>query len=146
VLWGHYAARHTGLALGFDVPDELLGAVQYSRKRLVLDVEKLRDPKDFDVELAKRFLFTKYSHWRYEDEVRVFASLNEKDPEKNLYFADFSDQLQLRQVVVAAESKITRSQLKEALGELASDVETIKARLAFGAFRVVRQRNLKLWA
>src|SRR5882724_8377120 len=29
VLWSHYAAKHTGVCLGFDVPDELLGSVSY---------------------------------------------------------------------------------------------------------------------
>jgi hypothetical protein len=33
VQWSHYAAKHRGLCLGFDVPDEHLGRVNYSRKR-----------------------------------------------------------------------------------------------------------------
>ena len=90
-------------------------------------------------------MFTKYAHWRYENEVRCFVTLEDRDPEKNMYFADFSDSLKLVQVIVGAESKVTREALREALGDLARDVEVFKVRLAFKSFRVVRQRNQKLW-
>jgi hypothetical protein len=145
VQWSHYAAKHTGLCLGFDVPDKLLGHVTYSRRRLVVDLEQFHDPRQIDVETAKRFLFTKYSHWRYENEVRCFVTLKDKDAEADLYFADFSEDLHLRQVVVGAQSKVSRIMLKSALGELASTVECFKARLAFESFRVVRQNNEELW-
>lgn len=145
VQWSHYAAKHTGLCLGFDIPDELLGAVTYSRKRLVVDVESFRNPRALSVDTLMRFLFTKYTHWRYEKEVRCFVTLEEKDPEKNLYFAKFSDRLRLAVVIVGAQSALTRATLLGALGDLAPSVETFKARLAFNTFRVVRQRNAKLW-
>jgi hypothetical protein len=73
------------------------------------------------------------------------VTLEDRDPEKNLYFADFSDRLSLAMVIVGAESKVTREVLRSALGELALNVETFKARLAFGSFKVVRQRNPRLW-
>lgn len=145
VQWTHYAAKHTGLCLGFDIPDEHLGRVSYSRKRLVVQTEQFRDPKQLDVETARRFLFTKYSHWRYEDEVRCFVILEDQDPQTNLYFAEFSDRLRLTTVIVGALSSVTRGALQHALGGLASTVETFKARLAFNTFRVVRQRKAELW-
>lgn len=146
VQWSHYAAKHTGMCLGFDIPDEHLGTVSYSRKRLVVETESFRNPRQLDAETATRFLFTKYSHWRYENEVRCFVTLEEKDPEKNLYFAEFSDRLRLSTVVVGAQSSLTRKTIRNALGDLAPNVETFKGRLAFKTFRVVRQRNAKLWA
>jgi hypothetical protein len=145
VQWSHYAEKHTGLCLGFDVPDEHLGPVTYSRKRLVVEAGKFRNPRELSVETVTRFLFTKYSHWRYENEVRCFVTLEERDPEKGLYFAEFSDNLRLSTVIVGAESFATRKAIYDALGELAPAVEIFKARLAFNTFRVVRQRNSKLW-
>lgn len=146
VQWSHYAEKHTGMCLGFDIPDEHLGPVTYSRKRLVVEAESLRNPRELNEETARRFLFTKYSHWRYENEVRCFVTLEEKDPDKNLYFAEFSDKLRLAAVIIGAQSSVTRETLRTALGELSDNVETIKARLAFKTFRVVRQRDPKLWA
>jgi len=145
VQWSHYAAKHTGLCLGFDIPDEHLGAVTYSRKRLVVETDKFRNPGELSFDTATKFLFTKYSHWRYENEVRCFVTLDEKDPDTNLYFAEFSDKLRLAVVVVGAHSTVTRETLRNSLGDLASSVEAFKARLAFNTFRVVRQRNAKLW-
>ena len=146
VQWSHYAEKHTGLCLGFDIPDEHLCAVTYSRKRLVVKAESFRNPHELSVDTVTRFLFTKYSHWRYENEVRCFVTLKDKYPEKNLYFAEFSNKVQLAVVIVGAQSSVTRENLRNALGDLAPSVETFKARLAFKTFRVVRQRNAKLWA
>lgn len=145
VQWSHYAEKHTGLCLGFEVPEESLGAVSYSRKRLAVETESFQDVNQLDVKTVTRFLFTKYSHWRYENEVRSFVTLEEKDTESNLYFANFSDKLHLKQVIVGANSSISRETLKNALGDLAPTVTSFKARLAFQTFRVVRQRNEKLW-
>jgi hypothetical protein len=146
VQWSHYAAKHTGLCLGFDIPDEHLGLVNYSRKRLVIEAENFHEPRQFTPEMATKFLFTKYSHWRYENEVRCFVTLEDRDPEKNLYFADFSERLRLAVVIVGAQSNISRETICNALGDLTPTVEAFKARLAFKTFRVVRQRRASLWA
>ncbi|MGA7181403.1 MAG: DUF2971 domain-containing protein [Thiobacillaceae bacterium] len=146
VQWSHYAAKHTGMCLGFDIPEEHLGAVRYSRKRLVVETESFSHPRQLDVETAERFLFTKYSHWRYENEVRSFVALEDKDPKKGLYFVNFSDELRLTTIIIGAQSNISRAELQETLGDLSDKVEKFKARLAFRSFRVVRQRNAKLWA
>lgn len=145
VQWSHYASKHTGLCLGFDVPDYCLGPVTYSRKRLVIEAESLSEPNQLTPEIATKFLFTKYAHWQYENEVRGFVILEEKDTEKNMYFAPFDNKLQLKMVIVGARSNITRKQIREALGNLAPSVEAFKARLAFKSFRVVRQKKSSLW-
>jgi hypothetical protein len=152
VMWGHYADRHKGLCLGFEIPEmtteseNLIEKVSYTRKRLVANLEKLNTPDSLTIDDAKKFLYTKYSHWRYEKEIRAFAPLANKDPLTGFHFANFSDHLKLRSVIVGAESNLSRSKINIALGELAPDVETFKARLAFRTFKVVRQRNQKLWA
>ncbi|MEP2830278.1 DUF2971 domain-containing protein [Parvibaculum sp.] len=145
VQWSHYAGMHTGLCLGFDIPSEHLGAVNYSSKRFAVDANRLLNPREIDFETAKALLFTKYSHWRYENEVRSFVTLEEVDPESGLYFADFSDRLKLVEVIVGANSTLKEAELMEALGDLQADVKVSRARLAFGSFQVVRQRDKKLW-
>ena len=62
-----------------------------------------------------------------------------------LYFAKFSDQLRLVEVIVGAMSDITRDELYRNLGDLKGRVNVIKARLAFRSFKVVKQRNDSLW-
>lgn len=146
VIWGHYAEQHKGLCLGFDVPDHCLGKVDYSRKRLVADLEKLTNQANLKPDDARQFLFTKYSHWRYEREYRSFVTLEDRDSETGLYFAEFSERLKLKIAIVGARSSLSRADISAALGEMNDEVNVFKARLAFKSFKVVRQRNEELWA
>jgi hypothetical protein len=146
VQWSHYSAKHTGLCLGFDIPDgaDLVRPVEYSAKRFVVDVAQLATTINPDPTLFGRFLFTKYSHWRYEKEMRAMAHLDKRDGQ--FYFTSFSESLRLACVIVGARSQVTRAMLRQALGDLAPYVETFKARLAFRSFKVVRQRRATLWS
>lgn len=137
VLWGHYADKHRGICLGFDMPDEFLGQVSYVNSRF-------QWPATLDEPFVKQLLFTKFSHWSYEDEYRAYVNLDEITD--GFYYADFSDRLVLRQVIVGPESTISRADLSSALGNLADHVEVFKARAAFKSFRVVRNQNSRLWA
>lgn len=145
VLWSHYADKHRGICLGFDLPDDKVDSISYSRKRLVAQIDSFISPPDEDsLNLMKKLLFTKYEHWKYE-EVRGFVTLEEQDIETKLYFAEFSNELKLCEVIVGACSNISRQILAEALGDLSQSVSVSKARLAFKTFQVVPQRNSTLW-
>lgn len=146
VQWSHYADRHRGLCLGFDVSDESVGPVTYSDRRVAARIDQLTAPRLLDPNTAISLLFTKFSHWSYEDEVRSFVTLEDRDPATGLYFAQFSGRLHLREVIVGAASTLTRADIQSALGEIAPTISAWKARLAFSSFRIVRQRNERLWA
>ena len=137
VQWSHYADNHRGLCLGFDIPDNLPRQVSYVNSRF-------NWPSVVDESFMVQLLFTKFSHWSYEDEYRLYTTLDDCDG--GLYYYDFGDTLTLKQVIVGAASGITRAQLAEALGSLSESVEAFKARAAFKSFRVVRNRNARLWA
>ncbi len=143
VQWSHYADGHRGLCLGFDVTAELM-PVTYTAKRLKPDMAAIEAGGDVAEEQMRQMLTTKFSHWRYENEHRLFATLEEKD-KNGLYFFGFCKQLALREVIVGCKSTISRAELAEALGDMARHVEVIKARRAFQTFRVVRQRSGELW-
>lgn len=146
VQWSHYAEKHRGLCLGFDVPQNLLIPVQYNAKRFEPDIAAFDNPRSdvAHVEMI-RMLSTKYSHWRYENEMRLFTMLQDRDDTTGLYFAEFSKKLILKQVILGCRSIVTRSELAEALGGLGSNVLIQNARLAFHSFTVVEQRDSKLW-
>ena len=137
VQWGHYADKHKGLCLGFDIPDDLLMKVTYTQKRLKL-------PSNIDENFMKKILSTKFTHWRYEKEYRVFLSLSNNIG--GLYFKEFSNDLKLKQVIVGCESCVSRSQISEALSDYEYEVEVFKARPAFRSFKIVRQKKEVLWA
>lgn len=144
VLWSHYADKHRGLCLAFDVPNEALITVTYTRKRLDPDDLFSTDQLVKDQAMIK-ILGTKFLHWRYEDEVRQFVSLADKDPETGHYFSEFSEQLKLALVVVGTEACISRSEISAALGEHNAHIKRFKARPAYKTFRVVRKRTDSLW-
>jgi len=117
VQWSHYADRHRGLCLGFDIPDKHLMIVSYSARRLVHEAEQILETGRMDAALMRRLLSTKFAHWRYETEVRCFLTPEEQDPQTKLYFVDFSESLKLAEVIVGARSTLTRAELQRALGE-----------------------------
>ncbi len=137
VLWGHYADRHRGMCLGFDVPESILGKVQY------VDSRPAR-PDVLDEAFMKRLLFTKFSHWQYEQEYRAYVQLDEAV--EGLYYSEFSAQLALKRVIVGDQSSVTRAEVSGALGDLETEVEVFKARASFRSFDVVRNKDPKMWA
>lgn len=135
LLWSHYADRHRGAALGFDVDIRTLKAVSYVEQRPML--------RQINYQAAQCLLYTKYRDWQYEQEVRIFTMLEDRDPASGLYFLDFGQQLVLREVIIGPLSSITKQNLLNILGT-ATGVTFTKGRLAFKSFQVVTdQRGLR---
>lgn len=145
VMWGHYADSHRGLCLGFDVDDNIAMPVTYVSKRLNFDeYGTAKYTKAESKALAEQLISTKYSHWRYEKEVRCWHPLDPDDD--GIQFSYFGKQIKLREVYIGFQSRITRSDVQAALGdELEGVVKVINTRLAFRTFKVVTQRDRKLW-
>lgn len=129
VQWAHYADNHRGFCLGFDIPSEKLTRVNYVKKRLSHNGE-------IDEALMKKFLATKFEHWSYEQEYRAFLSLQDEDD--GLYYASFSESMDLKQVIIGTSSRVSRSKVNSLVG---SGVEIFKARAAFQSFNVVRNKS-----
>jgi len=146
VQWSHYADGHRGVCFGFDVPDARLYRVRYTNRRPALNLGALSGGGAAAMVEFKRMLTTKYSHWRYEDEERYFVSLSHLRPRAGLYFLPFSKRMPLKEVIVGHRCELTRNELYSHLGVITPHAETYKARLAFRSFKVVRQRNPKLWS
>jgi Protein of unknown function (DUF2971) len=137
LLWSHYGEKHRGVALGFDLDEQTVREVHYVKQRLIVK-------KGSVLELADSLLHTKYIEWQYEEEVRVFANLHDKDPNTGLHFADFGDRLVLCEIILGPLCYITRNDLEDALGKYEGPVKYTKARLAFRSFQVVAdQRGFK---
>jgi hypothetical protein len=126
LLWSHYAERHKGICLGFDVTNfkSKFGEVEYTSR-------KIQFPKP--EELNQKFMWTvlrsKYLHWKYEGEWRVFVELDTPEwnecAQRNLFFAGFSGELALREVILGAEHKDcdTLNDIKIALAAYPEKVE-----------------------
>lgn len=139
VMWAHYAEKHYGVCLGFEVADkpDLISKVDYVPDRLRDLLDRNRPLLGLDEDVIKRILATKYSDWSYEREYRLFAEL--KDQENGLYYLDFSADLVLREVILGARCKLEPKVIAREIRTPAARIEIIKARPAFDSFRVVRQ-------
>jgi len=144
VQWSHYAEKHRGVCLAFDVDDDLVQPVNYVADRLSLTKEQVLSEKgERTEELMLQMLFTKYKDWKYEEEVRVMATLSDEDG--GHYFYPFDAHLVLKGVIVGPRSTISRAEVAVALGDQAGHVETWKARLGFNRFEIVRNMSASLW-
>ncbi|BCG88042.1 hypothetical protein MesoLj113c_41520 [Mesorhizobium sp. 113-3-9] len=135
VMWSHYADRHRGICLGFDVSDEIAEKVTYSVERPPISLD--REPTESDL---KPMLFLKGPDWSYEAEYRIWTRLEDRDPDQNLYFLPFNESLALREVIVGPVCDVTRLQLEPLLSGMKPTVSLVKARLAFRSFEVVTQK------
>ena len=134
LLWSHYGDRHHGIALGFDLNPKKCQRVEYISERPTL--------QKVDLQISQQLLFTKFIDWQYEEEVRMFVNIHDIDPETQLYFADFGNDCQLREVIVGPLCDLTAPQLSEALGDTNyAGVTVTKARLAFNSFRIVTDQR-----
>lgn len=145
VLWSHYADKHRGFCLGFDVPTNKTLSMSYGGRRVELDIDRELSRRSGPVALVRKLMTTKFSDWKYEREVRILVTLDQADPETGVFFSDFGRQLALREVIVGPRSTLAKDAVQAALSPEDGNVKIMKARLAFKTFRLVPQRDTQSW-
>ncbi len=128
LLWSHYADKHRGICLGFDVDEGGLKAVNYVAERSALKMPLTN-------ESVEELLFTKYVGWQYEEELRNWFKFDKR--EDGYYFYPFDELIQLKEVIAGPLCTETEDRINEALKDYPAGVSVKRARLAFKTFRVV---------
>ncbi len=141
VLWSHYADKHRGICLGFDVADHLVKPVTYVDRPTKVPVTGKGDQTNIPEQFFGDLLGTKFQDWRYEDEVRLFVKLDKKTEEGGLYFIPFSAGLQLREVILGPRCRLPLSSIRALVASYAPSVYVLQSRLAFKTFKVVEHRG-----
>ena len=142
LLWSHYAARHTGLCLGFDIPDASSGASVYMDVHYQPNLLQVRDAKDVNLDLVYRLLSTKHESWSYEQEVRIFVGINDPPDERGHFWVQFGPDLQLREVIIGAQcSAENANAVCEVLKECSDQIECTWAYMRSDAFLLVRDKT-----
>lgn len=141
VLWSHYAAKHYGFCLGFNLNDGIAVEVKYSKKRIELNFDGAPTSEDLTGNHLLDLLGTKFESWSYEEEVRVFVYLDKKFVEGASYFYDFSGDLELREVILGPLCNIPIQRVQKLVGELYDRADVSKARLAYKLFKVVPDKR-----
>lgn len=141
VLWSHYGQKHRGICLGFNVRRSRIQKVRYKDKRLLTELGEDGQPLNINEKLQKLLLCTKYRHWRYEEERRLFVKLEDAQREGRLYFLPMSEDLQLAEVILGPQCDLPLEKVRELVGSKHPAVITFQSRLAFKFFSVVPKES-----
>jgi len=141
LMWGHYAEKHTGICLGFDVPDEILAPVIYAKSLLKMDIDsQTRKPKPTK-EFMDKLIRTKFFDWKYEDEMRLFVILDHNTRESGKYFYSFSEDLILREVILGPRCELPIDGVRSIVADFDTKVFVLKSRIAFTRYKVLEDRT-----
>lgn len=140
VQWAHYADRHKGICLGFDIPEKYLAPVKYVSERVDYELKRPWFDKGIDPRAEQCFL-TKYDHWSYEEEVRMFGELGNADSESGLYFQVYHDDMKLAEIIIGCASDVKIRNLEDSYGRDFHGIDVYKVRPAFKSFRMVRDQR-----
>lgn len=141
LMWGHYAEKHTGICLGFDVPDQLLAPVIYAKRLLKMDIDpKTKEPKPTE-KVVNQLLRTKFFDWKYENEMRLFVRLDHDTVESGKYFYSFSENLLLREIILGPRCELPIEGIRNIVANFESSVIVRKSRIAFTRFEVLENKN-----
>lgn len=143
LLWSHYADKHQGIALGFDVSDSSLKPVRYVARmdKVNLLSEKISQ-EQVDVFLD-RLRYTKFKDWQYEDEVRQFFDLDSLIEQAGLYFVPFSQDLLLREVILGPHCDMPIEAIRSLVEPYQPRVFVRKARIAYRDFGVTEDHSFR---
>lgn len=143
-MWGHYAENHTGICLVFEISsgfeNSSLFKVNYCRNLLEVPLDKEGMPV-LTTELANKILSHKYKGWEYENECRIFVSLEHKAPENGHYFYDFTDEFCLKEIILGCrfQHDVWDDRIKEILEKYHDAIAVTKARLSDTQFSVEKE-------
>ena len=136
VLWSHYADKHCGVALGFDVADSITKQVTYSTLRL--KPSDIKKTGTISPSIAEKLVLTKFKSWCYEREWRVIATLEACEKEGTLYFLPLNGTLKLTEVILGPLCTLSLTKVRRMVDKHHEAVASFKARLAFKSFRLFR--------
>lgn len=129
VLWSHYATKHKGICLGFDLRRTKAEAVRYEDERILAQLGDPPNPGNLDPGLQRLLLCTKFRHWQYESEHRVFVPLKTAIADGPLHFVPFDPDLKLREVVLGPLCTLALDDVRKQVGAQYPDATIFKARL-----------------
>jgi len=144
LLWGHYAEKHTGICLGFDVASDRVQPVVYAKTPMNIPVDPNSGLPKLSNRNVNRLQRTKFADWKYEEEMRYFIYLDEVIPEGAFYFQPFCGDLALREVILGPRCALPLQGIRDLVAPFVPSVQVIKARIAFRSFDVVENRSASL--
>ena len=143
LLWGHYADKHTGIALGFDVPDDMLLDVRYTSVRPKVEFDEAKRIVVDGPNIVDRLIRTKFVDWKYENESRMYVKLDHTANESKIHFYSFSSNLILREVILGLNCTTSLDEIRKFTSSNLTKIRIKKAGMALRKFKVIEDRSYK---
>jgi len=138
LLWSHYASKHEGICLGFDLrPGNELQEVRYEEKRPRVRFGTGEDAQSIGKGLQGFLLRTKYIGWEYEQELRRFVDLSITKQENGLHFLPLDEDLRLREIILGERNHLSLEDVRALAKATNPGAVVFKTRLEFKAYRIV---------
>ena len=136
LMWAHYAEKHRGVALGFDVADDYCNPIHYLPS--VYELPPRRTNENMGTLILRdgrcvfnALFFTKFDQWAYEKEVRVHTNQNGTHVnEAGIEFSPFSAQFDLREIVLGEQCVLTADEFHIRVPDLNPNLRFLRARRA----------------
>lgn len=138
LLWSHYATKHKGICLGFDLRrDEVIETV-YEEKRIRIESSTHGAPLSIPTDIQDRLHRTKFNGWGYEEELRIYVDLSKAKKEEGLYFLPFEEGLCLKEVIIGVRNALSLEAIWKLTKAMNPGAVVFKTRLERRDFRIVR--------
>jgi hypothetical protein len=127
------------LCLGFEISSRFLKPVSYIENLLQLDLRQINSGDQANA-IMDKILWSKYVHWKYEDEVRLWVGLSES--EGGLYFKPFDADIQLVEILGGVRFDDTlNDEERKVLSSCGVDI--FRTRLSECDFKIERSEKLR---
>ncbi|WP_376702510.1 DUF2971 domain-containing protein [Mesorhizobium sp. ISC25] len=144
-LWSHYAAKHRGICLGFDIDRNTLLDVIYADDRVLDPLPDKSAPPAVSDELLAKLSRTKFSHWKYEGETRMMFPLTTASKEGGLHFKQFGPDLSLAEVILGPLCDLPLDRIRALVLSVRPGAVAFRSRLAWNSFSVVPMESSVTW-
>jgi hypothetical protein len=142
LLWSHYAEKHKGFALGFDIPNDVLIEVKYKEDRPLFKWDDLSQDDGRSESPMAELTKTKFSSWNYEEEFRFGCTFSNCILEEGIYYENFSSKLILKEVITGCNNTLNDEKLLSLLGEF-EKITVIRSKKHLRHYQIVKEKEVR---
>ena len=121
LMWSHYADRHRGICLGFDVHEDNCFDVFYSDSMIEFQEKFKRPVNSFTLEDLQKILSLKYIEWKQEDECRIFSPIANSISQDGFSFEQFGKIIQLKEIIFGVQNNSDQASLEKFISQYYED-------------------------
>lgn len=143
LMWAHYGDKHSGMCLGFDVPNTNNGLVkiEYTKEKLTCPDDLIGNTTSVSKETLNKHLRYKHDAWKYEQEHRLVVPL--QNAVAGTYFHKFNERIFLREVILGARCSLNPADIKDSIErEPLNSVKVFKVQPAHNSFAVCEDSSV----